>query len=424
MISQAIQPGSVNRYKAMSKGCWLVFAVALLLRAGWGMWRMAHDQGDVSLEFPDEQQYWRMATSFAQGDGLRDEFGFRATRMPLYPGMLSIFTQMPSGILLAKVSHWLFGAGAAMLVAMLGRQLFSPAVGIVAGLLVAFDPFLIFFSSLLLTETLFILVSIALYLCMRPMMMCKPVDQGWSNWLVVGLMSAVCVYVRESCLGLVMLMWLWLVFCAKARTRAIGGAALAMLVVVVALWPWAARNSRVAGEWCWLTHRGGVSLYDGVGPQADGSSDLGDVQMMSEVRDLDETAWNRWFMTASWESMRHDPARIVKLAGVKLLRLWNPLPNVETYQSSAVRAISAIWTIPIYGFALVGAWRLSRIGGSGKWRITVWLLLPVIYISGVHCLFVGSVRYRLPAMPMLELLAAWAVVWLWERRLVHRTKSS
>jgi len=408
----------------MLKGSWLVFGVALFLRAGWVIWRMTHVQGEVSLEFPDEQQYWQMATSLAQGNGLQDEFGFRATRMPLYPGMLSFFTRLPTGILLAKIGHWLIGAGAAVLVAKLGRKLFSPAVGIVAGLLVACDPFLVFFSSLLLTETLFIFVLIALYLVALPLVNVKQDSPRWSQWLIVGLMSALCVYVRESSLGLVVLMWLWLVVCAKNRLHAISGAALSMLVVVVSLLPWAARNSHVAGEWCWLTHRGGISLYDGVGPQADGSGDLGDVQMMPAVRGLDEASWNRWFMTASWEAMRRDPVRIVKLAGVKLLRLWNPLPNVETYQSAAVRAVSAVWTIPIYGFALVGAWRLSRIREGGSWRVAAWLLLPAVYISVVHSLFVGSVRYRLPAMPLLELLAAWAVVWVWERRLVSRIKSS
>ncbi len=404
--------------------CWLVFLLALALRAGWGIWRIAHAPDLMTLEFPDEQQYWRMASSLAQGEGLRDEFGFRATRMPLYPGMLSFFTQVPSGILLAKMMHWIIGAGAAVLVVRLGGKLFSSTVGLVAGVLVACDPFLIFFSSLLLTETLFFFVLIALYLTQHAWVTSERVDAKWHHWLGVGAVSAVCVYVRESSLGLVVLLLLWLVVCAKSRWRSIGGVAIVMLVLIVSLIPWAARNSRVAGEWCWLTHRAGISLYDGVGPQADGSGDLGDVQMMPEVRGLDEAAWNRWFMAASWDAMRQDPARIVRLAGVKWLRLWNPLPNVETYQSPAVRTVSAVWTIPIYGLALVGAFRLSRIRVGGGWRLTVWLLIPAIYISGVHSLFVGSVRYRLPAMPFLELLAAWMLVTMWERRKKSRNALS
>jgi len=34
------------------------------------------------------------------------------------------------------------------------------------------------------------------------------------------------------------------------------------------------------------------------------------------------------------------------------------------------------------------------------------LLLPAIYFTLLHMLFVGSVRYRLPAMPMIVVLSA------------------
>ena len=40
----------------------------------------------------------------------------------------------------------------------------------------------------------------------------------------------------------------------------------------------------------------------------------------------------------------------------------------------------------------------------------LFLLLPALYLSALHNLFVGSVRYRLSAMPMLEVLAAVALI--------------
>jgi hypothetical protein len=47
--------------------------------------------------------------------------------------------------------------------------------------------------------------------------------------------------------------------------------------------------------------------------------------------------------------------------------------------------------------------------------LVVFLLLPALYLSALHSLFVGSVRYRLGAMPMIEILAALAVVALADR---------
>ncbi len=182
-----------------------------------------------------------------------------------------------------------------------------------------------------------------------------------------------------------------------------------VLVVIAALLPWAVRNRQVCGKWCWLTHRSGISLYDGVGPQATGASDLGHVKQMPAVRGLGEVEWNRYFLRESMRSIRDDPARIVRLAGVKLARMWNPFPNADTYRSSAARWVAAGWTLPIYALTAAGAVWTTRRRVRGGWRTVVMLLLPAVYLCMLHGLFVGSVRYRLAAMPMLLMLAAVAL---------------
>ena len=138
-------------------------------------------------------------------------------------------------------------------------------------------------------------------------------------------------------------------------------------------------------------------------------------KQMPAVRGLDEVAWNRFFLRESLHALRTDPARIVRLAGIKLGRMWNPVPNVDRYGSGAVRAVSAVWTIPTFVLALIGAALLIRGSAPEGWRIAVLLLLPALYLSALHSLFVGSVRYRLGAVPMLEMLAAYALVVLVDR---------
>ena len=43
-------------------------------------------------------------------------------------------------------------------------------------------------------------------------------------------------------------------------------------------------------------------------------------------------------------------------------------------------------------------------------RLHVLLWLPVIYFTLVHCAFIGSLRYRVPLMPFVEIAAATAFV--------------
>ncbi|MCH7596898.1 MAG: hypothetical protein IID35_10100, partial [Planctomycetes bacterium] len=118
----------------------LVFAVALAARAVWAGYRMSRGDG-AALEFPDEAQYWAMAKSLAASGGLVDEFGFRATRMPLFPNWLAIFVQAPRGVVFAKIAHVLIGALCAVLTCGFASALAGRRAGLLAGLLVALDPF-------------------------------------------------------------------------------------------------------------------------------------------------------------------------------------------------------------------------------------------------------------------------------------------
>jgi hypothetical protein len=222
---------------------------------------------------------------------------------------------------------------------------------------------------------------------------------------VVGTASALCVYSRESGLGLIAVLSGCLLVWKRWQRCAIAGIVVTWLIVVASLLPWAVRNHEVLGETVWLTTRAGISLYDGVGPQATGASDLGPVADMEAVRNLTETQWNQYFLDESLEAIRCDPVRVIKLAGTKLARMWNPIPNADTYQSGLVRAVSVLWMCPVLLFSCVGVWNLIAHGRLGS-RVAVFLLLPALYLSAAHSLFVGSVRYRLGAMPMIEMLAA------------------
>ncbi len=543
----------------------LVFIVALIARTGLGIARLAATgTGGDALTLPDEQQYWTIATSLANGEGMADELGFVATRMPLYPAMLSLFTGMEHGIVVAKALHWIIGAlgavlaaGLARSVARQGRSGFArhtspppvfrakPALplcahrqdagatlGLIAGLLVAMDPYLIYFSSLLLTETLFITVLLAFWWALvawlpwdrhlgrgvahlgqgvahrfsggghewtedSPPPRLKPwatrrVKPALHQCLVTAVLAAVCVYIRPSSLFFIVAGLGWVVGARRFNRSDLAGVVLVLVLLIGSLTPWAARNARLTGHWCWLTHRAGISLYDGVGPQATGASDLGNIKNMEAVRSFvesgDEAGWNQYFLDRSYEAFAADPIRTVKLAFIKLGRTWNVFPNLEAGQHWAIRLVSATWTVPMYVLGIIGVGVLTvglggppplEVGdtmmdgrvtpgyvdrtqgsrtiiesptsedmghppptsedmghpprgasaqakacGSGGAVAAVLLVLPAVVVSVLHAFFVGSVRYRLPAMPMIEILAAIALVTLWDNRRARRESNS
>ena len=408
----------------------LLFSIAFVTRATWGIiafFRVGAEQ----LEFPDEQQYWLIASSFAHGQGLRDELGFVAGRMPLYPMLLSTFAFLPHALLWAKALHWIIGALAAPLTFLLGSRLVNRRAGALAGLLVALDPFLVFTSSLLLTETFFTSAQLALLLALARILLGPPrahdsdshPDQAaggpFTRGIVVGLFSALCVYVRESSIGLVALLLLASLLLVRNR-RVTAGVCIAAVTVMIALLPWAIRNERITGRMCWLTFRGGISLYDGVREGATGASDLADVKQMPAVRDLTEPQWDDYFRRQACQLIRDDPPRVLRLSLTKIARMWNPIPNVDAYRSPAVRTIAAAWNLPLFLGAILGLATWSWLNQGKPWTRAALLLLPILYFTLLHGLFVGSIRYRLPVLPLVAILAAHGISVILERFRVAR----
>lgn len=388
----------------------VVFLVALLLRAAWGTYRFITAEQAGTLEFPDEEQYWLIASNLWSHGQCLDEFGFRATRMPVFTALLAPFTAFEYGTAYFKATQWFVASLIPALVLVTAWRNFGATCGWLAGFAVAFDPFQIFFSSLILTETWFTLLftltwTQAIRLTLHP----RPT---WNGWLWFGIACCGAVYLRETGLVLCALLALAIPLLRPVGSRRwFAGSLLAAVVVVGGLLPWAARNRVVLGEWVFLTTRGGVSLYDGVRPGADGSSRLENVQRSEETLPMGELAWHRHFQRESRKAITQEPGRIARLAVVKLKRMWNPIPNVSTYQNAAIRIISGIWMIPLYLLFFIGTIMLTagRAGTAGK--ATIWLTwLPIIGLCFVHALFVGSVRYRLPVMPMVEMVAAIAAV--------------
>ena len=64
-------------------------------------------------------------------------------------------------------------------------------------------------------------------------------------------------------------------------------------------------------------------------------------------------------------------------------------------------------TVPIWLAALLGAWVYRHAAGAVSL-----CLVPTLYSCALHLVFVSSVRYRVPGVPFLCILAGAGFVWL------------
>jgi len=384
-----------------------VFLLALLLRAGWSIHRSGgQPNATAQLQFPDEREYWSLAASLRNTGELALPNGDRAKRMPFYPALLAPLVHLPHPVLTARLAQSVLGALAAVGVAALAMRLAGVGAGLLAGALVAVDPFAVFVSSLLLTETPFVAMLVGFVLCAWPLIE-EPRPLSTPGLVIAAALAITCIYLRPEVIGFVAL---WSVL-ALARRRSPARARVQVIVipilVIASLVPWAWRNRVALGEWIWLTTNGGASLYDGQGPQADGSSNLAGVFASPTVAQMSELQRDAFLQSQALQTMRGNPARVLRLAGVKFVRTWNIWPNFSDYRSVKLRAVSAVYMVPVLILAAVGLWALRDC-----LRTALALLLPAIYWTALHCVFVGSLRYRQPAMPFMEILAALGLVLL------------
>jgi hypothetical protein len=194
----------------------------------------------------------------------------------------------------------------------------------------------------------------------------------------------------------------------RARQTLVGATMAAALVLVML--PWWVRNARVVGHFVPTALVVGASLYDGLSPIADGSSNMDFMPFFAGLEraepsglpgDNFEYRLDRRLRQAALDWAAAHPAQVAELALVKFWRIWNVWPNEPGLRSWPLRTIVVFTYGPLLALSLVGAWRFSS---SGWPYVLAWL--PAVYLTLLHVVFVGSIRYREPAMLALLPLAA------------------
>ncbi len=394
-----------------------VMVLAVGLRLAVGLVRL-----DQLYWLGDSKVYRQLADNLVDGRGLvMTDFAGRlrqAERMPGYPLALAAlrwaFAQSDAAVVIAQS---LLGAVSVALAYLLGREVAGRTAGFVAAALVAMSPWQVYFATVALTECWSTPLLLATILCAV-----RAVDAtlggpdesgrstrrpGWAWPVGAGLCCAALVYAHPEFLALPPLVGLVAVV-ARGRKQHLARWALAVAVLLLALAPWWIRNRVVLGSAVLATTRGGVTLYDGVGPQATGRSDMRFEQLLADqTRTLDELAYDAYYRRKSLRQIRAEPWRIVGLVPRKLSRLWSPTPNLAEGQRPLYRWASRLAYIPMVAGAMLGLVVLLR-----QPKRLVLLVAPVVMVTLVHAVLVGSIRYRVPIEPMLFVMAGAAIAWV------------
>lgn len=394
-----------------------ILAVALGLRLAAGAAWQARLEGRFG--FGDSASYWTLAQALSAGKPY--QYGeVRVFRTPGYPLLLApifLLAGEDASVIWARAQSALLGTLAVGGVWWLGAQLFDQRAGLVAASMAAVYPGSVAISALVLSEAPFCPLMVAHLILWIAAWNAPSVRRTALLAFSGGLVAGAAALVRPS----------WLLFApfaivvglaaGKARKRHLALGAAMLIGLMLAMMPWWIRNARVIGHFVPTTLQVGVSLYDGLNPQASGASNIGAADGIAAeeyrrppasaegTREPFEYRLDRRLRAEALAWARAHPGRVLELAGVKLARMWNFWPNERVFSAWYIRLAVVVTYVPVLLLGAVGAWKTIHRGFP---YVLCWL--PAVYFTLLHVVFVSSIRYREPAMLPWMVLGAGVIV--------------
>jgi tetratricopeptide (TPR) repeat protein len=399
-----------------------VFGVALAIRLV-HLWQI-RTAPFFTLLLGDARGYDEWAQRIAAGEWIGKEPFFQA---PLYPYFLgAIYSTLGRDLFAVRVCQALVGATSCLLLALAGRRLFLPRVGLIAGLGLALYAPAIFFDGLLQKSVLDVF-----FMCLSLWVLSGLVDDPArrQSWFALGLALGGLSLTRENAMAVVAVIVVWAIVQGR-RAVASTFAALGCFAVglAVLLLPAVAHNYRAGGELYLTSWQAGQNLYIGNNPSANGTyvplrygrvspeyerQDAIDLAQDALGRPLTPSEVSGYWTRQALEYITSHPLDWVRLMGRKFVLLWNAREAVDTESQYT----HAEWSLPLsmtgwiahFGvlvpLAVVGLWA----SWTERRRLWVFYALGVAYSASVLVFYVFA-RYRLPLVPILMLFAARGVV--------------
>jgi len=451
---------------------WIIFAFGLAVRV-----TLTLALGHRLLPMADQPVFLDMAEHIARGDGImvspeligipdnvteamRAELATRPERMrdeqlnalwgivrpnaptaffePFYPlfvgGIRWLFGPTPGtrfgpevipfgpNVVIVRLFQSLFDASVILILFYLGRALFTPVVGGLAGLIYSLYPYsLAFVTNLVTQNTYLFLQALMVFFFVRALD-----RQSWANYVLLGLTAGLTLLTRISLITFIpfIILCLWLPWGRRLKW---GRLAVSMAIMVLAAVPWVMRNYALFGEPILLPTKGGRNLWEYNNqmflPERTEDARAAGVMItyrefarrhypdlkakellpFPEFTDENEIERDRILNQRVKGFILANPVVYVKLCFLRLYQLFRVAP------SSAKGPLVTLGTWATVGWILPAAF-LGLLFSFKHWRRRSVLYALIFYTAATAAATASGIPHRVPTDPYFILLAAFFIV--------------
>jgi 4-amino-4-deoxy-L-arabinose transferase-like glycosyltransferase len=394
--------------------------------------RIAWDLNIHALMMSDFQYYFQKAVSIATGHGYTNGPYPTAFWPPGYSlflaGVMKAFGLTVGVARASSVALWVVSTALAYL---LGLRLGGRWTALLAGLIVALFPDLVFFANLTASENLFVPLLLGALLALSPeQSMTAP--PTWKRAATAGLLLGLATVVRPTAVLLPAVIVLVLVAWYRSRPALVASVA---LLIAFAL-PTGALLARNAVEMHApvLSTSGGFSLWLGNNANATGGYRVrGGYPNIPMNSPSEEVSANAWFTKQAVTWVVGHPGGFLALVPAKFQRLfdaptslgWNTIDTVKSPKGytqyrkftrterrilgwvTRLKMDTALWMEVLCVFGVVGA----IIAVAQRRTVGIWLAVLMGYWLLFHVTLAnGQPRFLVSVAPAVAVAAAWAVV--------------
>jgi 4-amino-4-deoxy-L-arabinose transferase-like glycosyltransferase len=381
----------------------LIILLAVIVRLAFVV---AVDTGKLRVEHnPDAEDYLSFAYNLATGVGFAHAIHedqpfsqpveFSAWRTPLYPMFLSVafhvsrntFFLQSLQVALVTLSLYFF--------LRLGLLLFGELPALIAGLVFALYPPLIYYTAELTTESLFLfLLSAVLFVFYQ-----GGKEPSALRCFSLGVLTGLAALCRPNGLMLVPAIGLAMWLTMRSRGQALRRVIVLGLAVAMVVLPWTYRNYRLYHKFVLISTNGGNNLWFGAHFRLDNAPMAEFAYSQHQAfRDVPEPEREKYYYRQAFAILDHSPRRWGEMFALNFAAMYTLMPSAKLHSFTG-RILYSICYVPIL-FSGIAGWILLR----PRWRELTLLWGWVAADTFLYCIYVSSIRYRVASVDPILLL--------------------
>lgn len=302
----------------------------------------------------------------------------------------------------------------------LSERWFSRKHAFITGLILAFWPAQIMFSTVLASEMLFALFMMAalfVWETARPSEVLRPATAGI-------LLAAACL-IRPTALLLPGLLGVCSLMKGGHRAsllNLVGGVFVCGLTMLLCILPWSFYNKTQFGQFVLISTNGGSNFWMGNHPGTNGEY----TDIPSDVVGMSEIDREAYLKAEALGYIRAEPVTFIQRSIVKAFRLHERESIGVTWNQGGLQSRIGSDKI-IFGIKLLANiywWAVLALalGGSAltafvRPHLFLAILAPLLfwgYFTGIHAITVIQDRYHFPSVPFIAMLASILLVSIYE----------